>query len=169
MKQLLKFIKSIERKSKDQEAKAVIRVLGSLIIALSGLILFSDKVLTFQLENNYGFDDTPTFIWVLSQTLSPILILIGSLFKPFKTSYLIPVYIYAIQLYWVFKPDIRFDDVLLQTYAIGAVFGFLLLSYMVYRVNNLKSKRDKENELFKEETREVTKILMERIVQKELN
>jgi len=168
MKQFLKFIKSIETKSKDQEAKVAVRIVGSMLIALSGLILFSDKVLTFELDNNYGFDDTPTFIWVFSQSLSPFLILLGSLFKPFKTSYFIPVYIYSIQIYWVFQPDIQLDNALLQTYAIGSVFGFVMLSYMVYRVNNIKSRRDKENEIFKEETKEVVQILMKKVMKKEI-
>lgn len=34
---------------------------------------------------------------------------------------------YFIQLYWVFNPGIRFDDILLQSYAIGAVLGFIAL------------------------------------------
>jgi hypothetical protein len=144
-----------------------VRIFGSMLIALSGLILFSDKVITFELDNNYGFNDTPTFIWIFSQSLSPFLILLGSLFKPFKISYFIPVYIYSIQIYWVFQPDIFFDNVFLQTYAIGSVLGFILLSYIIYRVNNIKSKRDKENEIFKEETKEVVEILMKKVMKKE--
>lgn len=137
------------------------------MVALSGLILFSDKVLTFELQNNFGFKKTSTFIWVLSQSLSPILILVASLFKPYKTSYLIPVYIYSIQIYWVFKPSIRFDDVLLQTYAFGCSIGFLLLSYMLYRINKMKSKREKDNDLFKKETKEVIQILAKKVMKKE--
>lgn len=30
-------------------------------------------------------------------------------------------------MYWVFSPGVRFDDALLQTYAIGAVIAFIAL------------------------------------------
>lgn len=34
---------------------------------------------------------------------------------------------YFVQLYWVFNPAVRFDDIYLQIYAIGAVAGFVSL------------------------------------------
>jgi len=102
------------------------RIIASLIIALSGFILFTDKVFYFELNNTYGFKSSQAFIWVLTQTLSPLILVLGAVFKPYKISFLIPVYFYSIQLYWVFRPDIQFDDSLLQVYAIGCCLGFVV-------------------------------------------
>ncbi|WP_271407426.1 hypothetical protein [Tenacibaculum soleae] len=144
---------------KDQETKVLTKIIGSIIIALSGLILFSDKVFTFQLTNNYGFKNTAVFLWVISQTLSPILMLIGSLFKPLKTAYLVPVYIYSIQLYWVFSPDIKFDDYFLQTYAFGACLGYMLLYYVIVRLNQTTTKKEQENDELKNEIKQTIALL----------
>lgn len=53
--------------------------------------------------------------------------MLGFIFKPYKIALTIPVYMYFVQLYWVFNPGVRFDDVYLQVYAIGAVAGFIAL------------------------------------------
>ncbi len=111
----------------DQVLKATIRTFASILVALSGLILFADKVFPYELSNNYGFADTQTFIWVFSQTLAPLLLVLGLIFRPYFISITIPVYIYFIQMYWVFSPGVRFDDALLQVYAIGTVAGFVAL------------------------------------------
>lgn len=156
----------IGQTSSDQETKEVIRIIGSFIVALSGLILFSDKVLTIQLENNYGFSKTSTFIWILSQSLSPFLLALSILFKPYKTAFVIPIYFYSIQLYWVFNPKIQLDNYLLQTYAIGVSIGFLLLGIMINKINKLKNKRELENELFKKEAKEVIQLLRNQKISK---
>lgn len=127
---------SIKQKSKDQATNNAIRIFASICIALSGLILYSDKVFSFQLENNFGFKSTQTFIWVLSQSVSPLLLILGSVFKPFKVSYTIPLYLYAIQTIWIFNANLRFDDVLMQTYAVGTVIGFVLLTIAINTVLN---------------------------------
>ncbi len=142
------FIMSIEQKLFAQETKAGIRFIGSVLVALSGLILFSDKVINIQLSNTYGFKNTSTFIWVLSQSLSPFLMAIAIVFKPYKTAYVIPVYFYAIQLYWVFNPSIQFDNALLQTYAIGVCMGFILLGYTITKINRIKTRKEKLNNYY---------------------
>ncbi len=51
---------------------------------------------------------------------------------------------YFIQLYWVFSPGVRFDDVLLQTYAIGAVAGFVALVVAInWYFHNASDQRQK--------------------------
>lgn len=162
---------SIKQKLKDQEVKGEIkfflRVIGSILVALSGFILLIDKVTSsIKLDNNFGYSDTETFLWVLGQTLSPLLILLASLFKPFRTSYLIPIYIYSIQLYWVFKPNVRFDNVYLQAYAVGSCVFFLLLLLFIYWVNSLKLKREKEEEFFQFEVRNTIELLKKEVLSK---
>ncbi len=157
---------SIKEILRDQENKEGVRIIGSFLVALSGLILFSDKVFSFELKNNFGFKKTSTFIWVISQTLSPILLLLASVFKPYKTSYLIPVYIYAIQLYWIFQPNVLIDNIYLHTYAIGSCFAFVLLIYVIYKINGLKLKKQKEEELFRIEVNKTIDLLKKEVLVK---
>lgn len=79
------------------------------------------------MAETYGFADTQSFIWVFTQSISPLILMLGLIFRPYKIAITIPVYMYFIQLYWVFSPGVRFDDIYLQTYAIGAVAGFVAL------------------------------------------
>lgn len=121
----------IAEKLNDLATKVGIRIFASFLVALSGLILFTDKVTTFGVTSNFGFQDTQTFIWALCQSFSPLILILGSCLKPFRIAYTIPGYIYFIQIYWVFHPDINFDDVFLQIYAIGFVSGFTTLIIVI--------------------------------------
>ncbi|MGG8497935.1 hypothetical protein ACQY1Q_16100 [Tenacibaculum sp. TC6] len=147
-----------------KELKVSIRTTGSILVALSGLILFTDKVANFQLDNNFGFPDTETFLWVLCQSLSPILILIASLFNPYKTSYTIPVYIYSVQMYWIFQPNVTFDNIYLQAYAIGACIGYLLLAFLIFKINSIKKKQELEMLRFQKEANETIELLKKEIL-----
>lgn len=134
----------IKEKLNDLVTKAGIRIAASLLVALSGLVLFTDKVTTFGITSSFGFQDTQTFIWALSQSFSPLILILGSCLRPYRIAYTIPGYIYFIQIYWVFHPDIRFDDVFLQVYAIGFVSAFTTL---VIVINYLfQGERDQEVE-----------------------
>jgi cytochrome c biogenesis protein CcdA len=108
-----------------------VKSIASLFVALSGLILFTDKVINLELTNNFGFKDSQTFIWAFTQTISPMILALGAAFRPYRLSYAIPVYFYFIQLYWVFNTQI--DDTLLHIYALGCSLGFILLILLVDR------------------------------------
>lgn len=123
-----------KEKLRDPVIRVITRAIASAVVALSGVILYTDKVATFQLENNYGFADTQTFIWVFSQTLSPILIILGANLRPYRIAYLIPIYLYSVQTYWIFRPGVFFDDIYLQAYSIGLTIGFTLLIVIINKL-----------------------------------
>ncbi len=123
---------SIKEKSKNPVLREAIRAVASILVALSGLPLLSDKVFTFTLENNFGFEDTQTFLWVLTQSVSPLLLVVGANFKPYKLAYIFPVYLYSIQLYWVFDSGLYLDDPLLHVYAFGCVVVFIFLIRLIH-------------------------------------
>ena len=154
-----------ETKIKTDIISPKLRVFASVLVVLSGLILFSDKITNFHLDNNYGFKSTKTFIWILSQSFSPLLMAFASILKPYKSSYLVPVYIYFIQIYWVFNPSIKFDDYLLQTYAIGVICIFIGLIYIISKIKPYKSEQMENNEKFIKETKETIAILKNRILE----
>lgn len=53
--------------------------------------------------------------------------------RPYKITYLVPVYYYTIQLYWIFDPQLTLDDSLLHVYA-GGVCVFVALASVI--INN---------------------------------
>lgn len=159
----LKFIESILN---VDVTNTNVRIFGSSLIILSGLILFSDKVLSFKLEHYFGFGDSQTLIWMTSQTLCPILLILGNILKPYKTSYLPVVYVLAIQMFWIFDGSARFDDYLLQTYAIGSMFIVCLVSYLLSKVKAMQDREISEAKEELEEAREVIKIAISRSLNK---
>lgn len=110
--------------------------LGSLIIALSGFLLYTDKVLLFfniefllpQKFMDAGMD-FPTYVWLMSQTISPILLIIGANMRPHTITYTIPLYCYALQLYFIFLDYKIIDNHYLQAYAVGTTVLFLTAIY----------------------------------------
>ena len=165
----MKYITSIVVKLKDLEGKEDvkplrIKIFGSVLVALSGFILFADKVITLKLSNNYGFADTQTFIWALSQSLSPFILVIALLFKPFKTSFLVPLYMYFIQIYWVFNACTTFDDFLMQAYAIGTCIIYIILIYIIKRYKIFRDKLFEENRIFHDEAKKTMDVLRNRIL-----
>ena len=135
------FLGSTRLKLKDPVLRGLIKSTASLIVALSGFILFTDKVIHFELKNNFGFEDSQTFIWAFTQTVSPLLLVLGAVFKPYRLSYAVPVYFYFIQLYWIFNTQA--DDTLLHLYALGCSLTFILLIILLDQV--LKRAYDLRN------------------------
>ena len=132
---------------KNRKTIEIARSIASIIIALSGLILLLDKVIDINLSNNFGFPSTKTFIWVLCQSLSPMLWGIASNFRPYKIAHCIPIYLYTIQLYWVFDASLKLDDLLLHVYAFGAVIAFVVMmrtiNLKIYHANQEGDKQIK--------------------------
>ena len=100
---------------------------ANVLIALSGFILYSDKVLSW-LNISLGVPekwaavgmDFETYVWFLSQTISPMILMFGASLKPKNLMYAVPVYCYMLQLYWILMDyKIVNDDHLLQVYVIG--------------------------------------------------
>ena len=133
-----------------KESTLALSIVASLLVALSGIILFTDKIVPIELSNTFGFKNSQAFIWVLSQTLSPIILIFGVLLKPFRISFFIPIYFYSIQLIWVFESQLTLDDSLLHVYAIGCVFGLTLLLILIYQMVGVQKDRDIARNIFLE-------------------
>ncbi len=110
---------------------------GTLLIALSGIILYLDKILDYigyegTIESDYySFN---ALVWTMSQSISPVLIIIGAQFKPLKVSYIIPLYCYSLQIFYVFF-DLRIvEKAYTPYYAIGTA---ILLSCLIFLLQRL--------------------------------
>jgi hypothetical protein len=121
--------------------KTAVRSFASLLIVLSGLAPLSDKIISVEIANLHGYPNSVAFIWALFQTLAPILMAFGALLNSYKIAYSVPIYLYSIQLYWVFDASLTLDDVLLHVYAAGFVFSFI---FIVIIINNFFNKAFQE-------------------------
>ncbi|WP_430908423.1 hypothetical protein [Maribacter sp. 2-571] len=112
------------------------RVIASLLVAASGILLYSDKIfnllgLTFEIPEKFSSTGMPfeTFVWLWAQTLSPLFIIFASLLKPFRYVYLIPLFCYLLQTY-----TLAFDSqdfTYTSLYAIGtAILVFVILELL---------------------------------------
>jgi hypothetical protein len=135
----------------DPATRAAIRVLGSILAILSGILLFSDKIVQIQFTNTYGFADSQTFLWVLSQSLSPLVLIAASLFKPYRISYSVPVYFYFIQIYWIFDSSLKWDDSLLHIYAFGSALLFCITILIISHIFKVALKERESKISFLEE------------------
>lgn len=107
------------------------RIIGTLLVVLSALITYSDK-LGITLNYNFGYQSTSDFIWALSTTLSPIILSIGANFRPLRISFIFPIFVYSTYLFWVLGPD-KNDLGYSYHYATAVVIAFILLILFVDR------------------------------------
>lgn len=119
--------------------------IGNALIALSGFVLYSDKAMAFinmSLEvperwAKVGMD-WQTYVWFLSQTISPVLIIFGSILRPRTIMYIVPIYCYMLQLYWIFLDYQMVDDTYLQVYVVGTT---VLVASAIFLLRWLLIKR----------------------------
>ena len=129
----------IKKELEDQEA--VISFVGSIFIILSGIILYLDKIIHF-FNINIGYEfkyyhNLEDAIWYGSQTISPLLIVLGSLLKARKWCYFAPVSAFSVQFIYLIKDEVRFEDDYFWLYSVSAIFSFFLFHYLI---NNLLRK-----------------------------
>ncbi len=109
---------------------------GAFLCVLSVAILFVDKFTTFGITNTYGYRTPETFIWMIAQSVSPIILCMAAFLKAQRIFYFLPIYVYFIQTYWSFDSSLKADDPILHLYAIGfsiGVFAFLCLTLIIIK------------------------------------
>lgn len=132
------------------------RLIGTIVIVLSGIILYSDKVMAifnyrFVIPSKFISEgmNFQTFIWLISQTISPIFIIIGSYFKPYSLAYAVPLYCYALQLMFLFNDYDIIDDSYLGLYSIGSMLIIIAIVQSIKYLSKLyiknQIKQAKEN------------------------
>ncbi|MDI9310452.1 MAG: hypothetical protein QM535_09565 [Limnohabitans sp.] len=121
------------------------RIFISLLVISSAFILIADdlifKKFGIEFSNNFGYSNTPNFIYSISQSISSILLL-GTFLtksKPYKIAYLFVVYVQLLQLSWVFFSN---DYNSYKYFNIGA-FGFTILFALLIIVINKAIKDEK--------------------------
>jgi len=120
-------------------------IIANVCVALSGCILYADKVflflnISFPVQSKWADVgmDFETYVWFVSQTISPILLMLGGVLRAKILVYIIPIYCYILQLYWIFIDYKITDNSYLQAYVIGTSF---LVFLVIYGIRYLLKKR----------------------------
>ncbi|MDB4293334.1 hypothetical protein N9954_08000 [Maribacter sp.] len=121
--------------------------IASLFIVLSGLVLYADKALMGVdigalmpekfVENGV---DPATFVWIVGQTVSPLLIIAGSILKPHFYAYLVPIYCYVLQFHSILFDLNIVDDGYSYWYSLG-ITAILLFIIQIARNSSERSTR----------------------------
>lgn len=146
------FPKLTKPRLNDQEAERLslngTTIIGNILITLSGVLLYLDKVfvyfnITIPMPTNMAplEWDQETFIWFVSQSLTPILLIIASWLKANKWFYIIPLYCYVLQLHFNLLDYKIIDRDYLYYYVIGTT---ILTVVVVNRVKFLAAKNIKK-------------------------
>lgn len=120
------------------------RIIASIIIILAGVLTITDKIYTFHFTNNYGFYDSQTLVWTFTQMIAPIILILGFTLNPFKISFTVPVYLYSVQIYFIFS-SLTSDKGLVHLYAIGSVLLFIVCMIVFNFI--FKEERNKEEQI----------------------
>lgn len=88
--------------------------LGTFLVILSGVIIYTDKIIVFfdwnfNMPSRYDEYDFETFIWSVSVTVSPLLLVLAAHIKTFKMAYIVPLYSYTLQ-FWFIVFDLNIVD-----------------------------------------------------------
>ena len=113
-----------------------VSVIASFIVALSGLVLYADKALigvdmTVFMPDKFleKGSDPSFFIWLIGVTVSPMLIIIGSILKPYFYAYIIPIYCYVLQFYFILIDYSLVDNGYSYTYSLGITVILILIMH----------------------------------------
>ena len=78
--------------------------------------------------------DPATFVWIVGQTVSPLLIIAGSILKPHFYAYIVPIYCYVLQFYFVMVDFSLVDTGYSYWYSLG--ISAILLFIIQYSRNS---------------------------------
>ena len=138
---------------------------------LAGLLLYLDKFFLqvgFESEVTFGFTNFGNFTWALTQSLAPLLMLIGVYLKPFKTSFLVPVYCYGLQIIWTFGSQYS-DSFLSYVFAFGICVIFVFLVYILKKTSLYFGRKKSQDDQFIANAKDVLAMLKVKVINENIN
>lgn len=118
------------------------RLIASFLVLVSGMILLSDIFVDYygiEIANRYGFTTTSNFVYWISMMISQLLLIIAAQFKPYRISYLAPIYLISLSIYWIMFSG-EFDN---KSYFNIYVFGFSLLLLAILSLISMLVNKEK--------------------------
>lgn len=149
--------KQTSQKYIDQDKP--LRVLFCVILLiLSGVILYTDKIFNF---HNIGqdidfryYNDLESFIWHVSQTISPLLMILSIAIyvdnKYIRLSLLCPLSIYSIQVMYIMRDEHYIERDYFYIYTLFFIVAFILNYILIQKIIKMYSgKINKLNQKIK--------------------
>lgn len=118
------------------------RSFGTILVILSALITYTDK-LGIELDYNFEYNSTTNFIYAFTTTLSPIILAIGANFRPLRSSYIFPIFVYSANLFWILsseKSDMGYSWYYAAAVCISFVVFILFVDRFIKKENYYKNK-----------------------------
>ena len=147
MKTFIRMLSTTQQKTPEPEDRVatVKSFFGTILMILSGLILYLDKILNyFNITVNYEFKyyyDFESAVWHLSQTLAPLLIIGSLFFKPKKWSYGSPLAAFSIQLMFVLRDEHIIERDYFWAYTVAFIAFFFLMIFFTHKTIKLIAKK----------------------------
>lgn len=135
-------------KGQDKANNSHPSFIGNVIATLSGVLLYLDKVFAyfnievgmFKQYEYLGYDQE-TFLWLLTSSVCPILIVVSIWLKAKTEFYVVPLYAYTLQLYFFFFDLNIVDKQYTYWYAGGATILIIVVVRYIKRVAILRMKK----------------------------
>ena len=167
--QMERFLWLIKKILIDPEVKEgtnkLTRITGTVIIILSGCILYLDKIfllLDITLENTHGWKDTENYIWHLCQTISPVMIMYGMYLRAYFLSLIVPLFCYVLQFFFVLDSSVTMDKGSTWLYVIGSSLAIMIVfSAVRWSLDKVGKMKKLEIELMQEIIRADNEILQD--------
>lgn len=124
------------------------RLIASFLVLVSGMILLSDLFVSYyniEFKNIYGFNSTTNFVFWLSMMVSQLLLIIAAQFKPYRISYLAPIYIISLSLYWIFFSNDYDNKSYFNIYVLGFSLAFLVVISLISMIMNKEKIETEQN------------------------
>lgn len=125
------------------------RLVSSFLVLVSGMILLSDIFVShykIEFDNLYGFNSTSNFVFWFSMMLSQLILIIAAQFKPYRISYLSPVYIISLSIYWIMFTTDYDNKSYFNIYVLGFSIALLIVvSLISVLVNKEKIETETHN------------------------
>ncbi|QCX01225.1 hypothetical protein FGM00_14305 [Aggregatimonas sangjinii] len=164
---LQKVIDQVRQGGSNNSLNERTSVVASIIIALSGLILYLDKAMVNVdvealmpdkfVENQI---DPSFFIWLVGVTVSPLLIIVGSILKPYFYAYIVPIYCYVLQFYFILIDYSLVDNGYSYSYSFGITVILLLIMQFARKSSERSTKlmiQEAKEKLLKAKMQDATK------------
>ncbi len=120
-------------------------IIGSLLVILSGVILYADYLISlFGITIDYEFkyySSLETAVWLLSNTISPLLIVLAIPFKPRTWSYVLPVTAFTIQGMFILNDEMLADKSYFWLYTIILVVALSVSLFFLKRLAGMINRR----------------------------
>lgn len=130
------------------------RVLSSFGVVVAGFLLLSDVIVdhfNITFTKIYGFNSTSNFVFFVSQWISYLLLIVMIQFKPYRLSYIVPIYVNLLSLYWVFFSVI--GDT--KQYFVISVLGVSILFLILISFISISFRKEIEENIEKDAKLEV--------------